>query len=202
MSTPATSEQEKGLFEAALWDCGAEAIPDLVKAGADPNCEEASTGRTPLYVACMGDRVRVIEALLRHGADPSKRFNYRSPVDGRVEADAFAILYASSPQAVSALVNAGAEVDATDANGTTALMRAAFNGKVEVVQALLAAGASPFLRTHKRPRHKARSARELAESKVDFWRKHTDESNRDKVEANLKRYEAICSLLLKAEAKS
>jgi len=201
MKTLVTPEQGKGLFEAALWDSGAEAIANLVKAGADPNCEEVNTGRTPLYVACMSDRVRVIEALLRHGANPNKRFTYRSPVDERVETDAVAILYASSSEAVNALAKAGAEIDATDANGTTALMRAAFNGKVEVVRALLAVGASPLLRQQKRPKRKVHSARELAESKIEFWKQHADDSNRDKVEVNHKRYESVCSLLLEAESK-
>lgn len=43
--------------------------------------------------------------------------------------------------AVKALLSAGADVQATDSDGNTALACAALKGRVTVVQALLAAGA-------------------------------------------------------------
>ena len=52
--------------------------------------------------------------------------------------------------AVSALLKAGAAVDATDAHGDTALMIAAREGRPEVLRALLAAGADKALRNHDR----------------------------------------------------
>src|SRR5664279_5708163 len=80
-------EPYHSLFQAALWDCGAEAIPELVRKGADLSYCDPNTGGTALYVATISDRARSVEALLLHGADPKERFSYRSPVDGRVEAE-------------------------------------------------------------------------------------------------------------------
>jgi ankyrin repeat protein len=204
MNVFVTSEQKNELFGAAIQESGAETVVRLIEAGADPNCEEEQfgTGRTPLYAACLSNRVKVIEALLNQGADPNKRFIYRSPVDGRVEADAVAIHYASSAEAVKLLVNAGADVNAAGKTGITALMRAAFNGKVDAVRALLEAGASPFTRQNKRRGRAAMTARELAESKIEFWKEHIDDSNRGKIEENIKRYETCRELLLAAEAKN
>lgn len=203
MNTLVTPEQEHQLFAATIQESGAETVVRLIEAGADPNCEEEQfgTGRTPLYAACLSNRVQVIEALLNHGADPNKRFTYHSPVDGRVEADAVAIHYASSAEAVKLLIDAGADVNAAGATGTTALMRAALFGKVEAVRALLAAGADPLLKQNKRRGRKASNARDLAESKIEFCKsckEQANDSNRDKIEANLKRYEAVCALLLDA----
>jgi uncharacterized protein len=184
-----------------LWDCGAEAVSELVRKGADLNYVEPNTGRTPLYAACISDRVRVIEALLCHGADPNQKMTYHDPVDGRVEADGTAIMYAASPEAVTALVRAGADVNAADAAGTTALMRAAFYGKAAVVRALLAAGATPLVRQKKRRGRKAHTAREMAKSKIEFWKEHTVDENREKVAVLLKRYEEVHDILLDAEGK-
>ena len=46
------------------------------------------------------------------------------------------------PEAVKALVQAGADIEATDRDGFTALMAAAYNGQTEAVSALVQAGAN------------------------------------------------------------
>ena len=193
-------EPYQSLFEAMLWDCGAEAIPELVRKGADLNYRDPCTGRTSLFAATMSDRVRTVEALLRHGADPNQRFTYRSPVDGRSEADRVALHYASSADTVAALTRAGANVDVADAAGTTPLMCAAFHGHTPVVRALLAAGASPLARQHKQSGCKAHTARELAESKVEFFREAICDKNREAAERQLRCYEEIRDILLESES--
>src|SRR5687767_184067 len=107
-------EPYQSLFEAMLWDCGAEAIPELVRKGADLSYCDPFTGRTALYSATISDRVRAIEALLQYGADPNQPFMYRSPVDGRVEVDRVALHYAASAEAAGALIRGGADVNAAD----------------------------------------------------------------------------------------
>jgi ankyrin repeat protein len=191
-------EPYQSLFEAMLWDCGAEAIPELVRKGADLNYVDPNLGRTPLYAACITDRVRVIEALLQHGADPNKRFTYRSPVDGRVEAEVTALMYAVSPEAASVLIRAGADVNAADAQGTTPLMRAAFYGRAAVVRLLLEAGANPLARQTKRRGRKARTARELAESKLEFFTEAT--SDTPEGQAAIQRYAEVRRILVEAES--
>jgi ankyrin repeat protein len=143
--------------------------------------------------------VRVIEALLQHGAKPSQQFTYRSPVDKRVEADMTALHYAASPEAVAALIRAGADVNAADATGTTPLMRAAFVARKSVVSALLAAGASPLLRQQKRRGRKPHTARELAESKIEFFRGGTSGQNSAAVEQRIRCYGETRDILLEAE---
>lgn len=194
-------EPYQSLFEAMLWDCGAEAIPELVRKGADLSYCDPHLGRTALYAATIANRARTVEALLQHGASPNQRFTYRSPVDGRVEADRVALHYASSAEAAAALIRAGADVNAADAAGTTPLMRAAFHGHTAVVRALLGAGASPLARRQKRRGRKAHTARELAESKIEFFRAAICDKNRESAERRLRCYEEIRDVLLEAERR-
>jgi ankyrin repeat protein len=200
MQTQTLPEPYHSLFEAALWDSGAAAITELVRKGADLSYCDPNTGRTALFAATMSDRARIVEALLQNGADPNQRFTYRSPVDGRIEADRVALHYAHSADTAAALIRAGADVNATDATGTTPLMRAAFHGHTAIVRALLAAGASPLARQQKRRGRKSHTARELAESKVEFWRENICDKNREAAERRLKYYAEIRDILLKAES--
>lgn len=137
-------ELNERLFKAAMSDSPSDAIAELARAGADPNCVALETGHTPLYCACMTDSVRAVEALLRSGANPNKRFTYRSFVDGRVEADYVALMYARSADVVALLVKRGADVNACAADGVTPLIRAAAFGKLDVLKACLRRALLPF----------------------------------------------------------
>jgi ankyrin repeat protein len=192
-------EPHHSLFQAALWDCGAETIPELIRKGADLRYCDPNTGGTALYVATISDRARSVEALLLHGADPNQRFTYCSPVDGRMEVERVALHYAHSFDTAAALIKAGADVNVADAAGTTPLMCAAFHGHTLVVRALLAAGAAPLARQQKRRGRKARTARELAESKADFFRETICDKNREAAERRLRCYEEIRDILLESE---
>ena len=196
-------EPYQSLFEAMLWDCGAEAVPELVAKGADLSYCHPSTGKTALYAATINDRVRAIQALLQHGADPNQRFTYRSPVDGRVEADRIALHYAASAEAAAVFIKAGAKVNAADANATTPLMCAAFHGHTAVVRSLLEAGAYPLSRQQKRRGRRARTAREFVQSKIEFFedavRQTVQDERRKACEERLRCYEEIRIVLLEAE---
>jgi ankyrin repeat protein len=189
-----------------LWDCGAEAVPELVRKGADLGYCDPNMGRTALYSATISDRTRVIEALLQHGADPNQRFTYRSPVDKRVEADRIALHYVSSIDATAALIKAGADVNAADAAGTTPLRCAAFHGHTGVVRALLVAGASPSARQQKRRGRKPRTARELMESKLEFFgeavQQAISDKSREAAERRLQCFGEIRNILLEAEKEA
>jgi hypothetical protein len=199
---PELPELQKRLYEDVTWNHDGEAIPELVGKGVEIDFVHPKFGHTALYNACQCDRPIAIEMLLQHGADPNRRFTYHSPVDGRVEADRVALHYASSPEAVAALIGAGADVNATDAVGTTPLMCAAFHGHTGAVRALLAAGASPTARQQKRRGRKSSTAREMAESKARFWRKAVSDENREAAESRLRCYEEIRDTLLGAESRS
>ncbi len=192
-------EPYQSLFEAILWDCGAEAVPNLVLKGIDLGYCDPNTGQTPLYAATMANRARTVQALLENGADPNQRFTYRSPVDRRIEADRVALHYAYSTEVAAALIKAGGDVNAADAAGTTPLMCAAFRGPSAVVRLLLANGASPSTRQLKRRGRKPRTARELAESKVELFRELNSMGNNDAMEKRIICYKEICDILLEAE---
>jgi ankyrin repeat protein len=192
-------EPYQSLFDTVLWDCGAEAIPELVRKGADLSYCDPRMGRTALYAATIGDRVRVVEALLAHGANPNQRFAYRSPMGDRIERDRVALHYASSAGAASALIRGGADVNVPDAIGTTPLMCAAFHGHTSVVRVLLAAGGAPLARQHKRRGRKARTARELAVSKVEFFQEAIRGTPNEAAERRLRCYEEIRDILLELE---
>ena len=69
---------------------------------------------------------------------------------------------------VAMLLQSGAAVDATNNNGVTALMRAAYMGEVECARLLLEAGADASLRATGGP-FKGMAALEVAETKGEGW---------------------------------
>lgn len=178
----------------AVIDDDEPAIEEALRKGDDLNELSSLTGGTLLQAACSLKHVRTIKALLRNGADPNQRFTFRSPIDGKVEKEVVALHFATTPEVVTALLEGGSDVQAADARGTTALMRAVFGGNTEVVKALLAAGASPFVRQHKQRGKKAHTAREMVESKIELWKEL-------KSEARQRDYEELRQVLLDAESR-
>ena len=129
------------IFQAAV-DPDLTQLVVLLNSGADPNSVNPNAGNTLLYNACFGDRLDVVRLLLAHGADPNKRMVYRSGVDGRVDEGVVTLMYAHSAEVALALLGAGADPNAQDMEGRTALMRAVVAGTIEQVKVLIAAGAS------------------------------------------------------------
>src|SRR5207344_1899370 len=124
-------------------------------------------GHTPLYNACFGNSVAAVRLLLEYGADPNKRFEYHSPIDGRVERGLTALMCAGSVEVARALLDAGAEVNVQDGDGVTPLMRAARRGKPELVQLLLDSGASAATRSGS-----GHSAMDFATAKIAFYKQN------------------------------
>lgn len=89
-------------------------------------------GTSPLHEACAADRPACIGLLLGAGADANVRGHAgRTPLHSVV-----------APEAVHALVEAGAEVDAVDEHGMSALCEAALSQSAAVVEAFLKRGAN------------------------------------------------------------
>jgi hypothetical protein len=102
--------------------------------------------------------------LAEHGLVPDHVVGAGGPAERAADEPAADIHLAASPEAVRAAVAAGADVDARR-DGRTALHQAAFMDDVELVQALLGAGADPEVRDHShgtRPLEWARWARAAA----------------------------------------
>jgi ankyrin repeat protein len=121
-------------------------VAEILDSGADPNHVSPGIGNTPLYNACFGDRLEVVQLLLARGAKPNLRFTYSSPVDGRVEKDVVALMFARSAPVAAALLEAGADPNAQDAAGNSPLMRAVLGGTVAQVKLLLEHGADATVR--------------------------------------------------------
>ena len=91
---------------------------------------------TPLMVAAAAGHAHTIKTLIAAGADADLRAGPRQQTALHVAARS------DKPEAVEALVRAGANLNTRDAEGFTALHLAAALGKLRVTQALIKAGAS------------------------------------------------------------
>lgn len=142
----------------------------LLDAGADPNARDQQ-GRTPLHAALSLPAAQldgVVQSLIRHGADPELAANDGETALGRALAggarplrhwlhwpkwplprrrlrqdDLVAAASAGDAAAVERLLDLGLPLEAVDAQGASALLRACGQGHVDVVQSLLARGADP-----------------------------------------------------------
>lgn len=132
------------IFNLAFRDDG-DGIVSAVLGGFDPNIAHPRGGHTPLQIAAQQGAVNAIDALIRMGADPNRRFDWTSRVDGRVYRNRTALMYASTQAAVRALVSAGADVNAIDDQGWSALARAVDLVVLDVFEELLALGADPLI---------------------------------------------------------
>jgi len=113
----------------------------MLDAGADPNARD-SAGCTSLIAAARAGNVAMIHLLTSRGADPNLRdaaINSWTPLQHAI--------HKAQPGSVSALLDAGANPNGTDANGATPLMMAAGYGYADIVKILLARGANPRLAT-------------------------------------------------------
>jgi hypothetical protein len=104
-----------------------------------------------------------VRLLLERGADPNKRFDFDSMIDGRLERGLTVLMMAGTADIAAALVAAGADVNAASETGVTPLMRAAGSGRVNVVRVLLQAGADTAARDAN-----GMHAADLARGKMDF----------------------------------
>ena len=139
----------------------------LLAVGVDPDTQDAR-GTTALHVATASGQADTVRRLVASGASPRTRaadgqtalglalssgrgdlaewLDWRAwPAPGRPlrAADLPAAAIAGDAVAVGRLLNLGFDVDTVDAQGCTALLRAAGGGHAEVVEHLLAHGADP-----------------------------------------------------------
>jgi len=129
--SPSASERSE-LLRKALQEDNVPVIKALLEHGADPNGGHYGTGTTPLMMAVSADAAR---ALLHAGGNPLSRNLYGGT--------ALFLAVERAPALTELLLKAGVPADERDADGHTALFKAACAGNAGVVQRLLGRGADP-----------------------------------------------------------
>lgn len=118
----------------------------LIAARADVNAK-SNHGRTALMGAALKGDSECVKALIAAGADVNAKDCHPAGPDVplKVNYGRTALMAAASAlhaDCIKALIAAGANVNAKDGDGTTALIKAAFEtGSLECIKALIAAGA-------------------------------------------------------------
>jgi ankyrin repeat protein len=135
----------------------APVIRALVARGADPNAAERAEGETPLIWAVSENHPEAARALIEAGADVNRRsapsslpklnFGTSGIVPMALPKGAFTpLMYAARQGALESarvLLDANADVNAVDPDGTTALVVAIINTHYDLGALLLARGADP-----------------------------------------------------------
>ena len=111
-----------------------EALRVMMKAGANVNVSNGSD-YAPLQTAVWRGEVALVDMLLKHGADANAAVN---PVDLPL----YLAIQRGHTEIARVLLNAGAKWD-VEADGWTAIQRAAREGNVAMVQELIYRGANP-----------------------------------------------------------
>ena len=134
-----------------------EAVRLLIAKGAHVNASEAWQGETALMWAAAEDHPEVVALLAKSGADLNARS--KIPEFPKVKVDAATMVFTALPKGgftalllaarqgagngVRALAEAGADLNATDPDGTTALNMAIINAHYDVAALLIEKGANP-----------------------------------------------------------
>ena len=135
----ATLLLEKGveldIFAACMAGAGPR-VAELARAEPGHITSYSHDGWTPLHLACFFGHPSIVESLILLGADVQARSR-----NAMQNAPLHAAAAGRNREAVRILVERGADVNAQQEGGWTALHAAAQNGDVEMVRLLIASGA-------------------------------------------------------------
>jgi ankyrin repeat protein len=130
------------------------AVDKLLKHGMSPNQQDIRTPQTILMFAAQAGRSDVVQSLLKHGANPNLAykgqrsgdyFQGRTPLMYAVEAGNIPTRPENQPSVLRFLIDAGADVNARDANGQSALTIAVERAQSSAAAFLIEHGANANL---------------------------------------------------------
>ena len=151
-----SAEGETALMTAARTG-SVESVKALLDHGADVNAREQWLGQTALMWAVAENHPAIVELLIAHGADVNARSTIREEkvknkwftanvVSAPPKGGLTPLLYAArqnSLEAAQMLVKAGADLNRTDPDGTSALVMAIVNAHYDLPIYLMEHGADP-----------------------------------------------------------
>jgi ankyrin repeat protein len=133
-----------------------DAVKTLLTHGAEVNARETSYGETALMLAVAENHAGAAKALIEHGADINARSNALASSQDRFGLEGVLtilphgnwtpLMFAGRQGALDAartLIEAHADLNATDPDGTTALVLAIINGHYDTAALLAEQGADP-----------------------------------------------------------
>ena len=130
----------KCLQNASFGGCGKDIMLAILEHGANVN-DTDKWNRTALMAACDKRNADAVHVLLNAGADPNISSNFEG--NEGYTCLMFAVGTGCRKEIVQALVDNGANVNATDKKGQTALMYACSTGNANAISIILNAGADP-----------------------------------------------------------
>lgn len=156
---------------ASFWN--PRVIYNLIAEGADVNkVLEVPNSMAPLHTAAQFNRLQVMEWLLAAGADPNVRTPENSYGQSETESRCTPLYFAAlSPGsgAMKLLLQFGADVNAQNCQGDTALHIAAVQGMINKVEMLLEFGADASIKNDR-----GQTALQAASSRFTFYEMRED----------------------------
>ncbi len=131
-------------LHAGAYNGNRKMIEVLLAGGADPDAVD-TTGKSPAIYAAARGYVDIIDRLFAAGVDPKRRYGNNLTLLMWAAGHSNDTPRQDGLAAVDRILAAGAEVDAVDNRGWTALMVAAERGHILVAERLLARGADPAI---------------------------------------------------------
>lgn len=133
------------IFKAAFSN-NVSLVKKAIAEGEDINFAYPASGCTALYMATVSSSLETVVELLSAGAVPDQRLDLISRTSNVVHRQQTALMHAETVGVMEALIAAGADVNAIDANGWSPLIWGIHQICYPVVSALLERGASTSLK--------------------------------------------------------
>ena len=139
-------------------------VKALIEAGADINGQDED-GTTPLMEAAYRGDDQKVQELIRAGASvTAKNKKLQTALHLAISSRSRWAQWEAHSSVIKALIEAGADINGQDEDGTTPLMEAAYRGDDQKVQELIRAGASVTAKNKK-----LQTALHLATSSRSWW---------------------------------